>query len=201
MPVTINASTSSGLVTTPDNSGTIALQSNGVTKATVSSTGFSYPGAVLQVVQSVKSDTFSTTAGQGSPATITGLSASITPSSTANKILIFVNFGEISGSSDTTWAIVMYRNGIKINAGDAAGSRSTGSIAGGIPSTGGTWRGNPASIMFLDSPSSTSAVTYTFAMGGNGSSTVFLNRDGRDNDLANDATRTPTTLILAEIAG
>jgi len=39
MPITLNASTSSGLVTTPDNSGDIALQSNGATKLTVSSSG------------------------------------------------------------------------------------------------------------------------------------------------------------------
>jgi hypothetical protein len=39
MSVTLNASTSSGLVQTADTSGTIELQSNGTTKATVSSSG------------------------------------------------------------------------------------------------------------------------------------------------------------------
>jgi hypothetical protein len=39
MPVTLNASTSSGLVQTADTSGTIELQSNGTTKLTVSSSG------------------------------------------------------------------------------------------------------------------------------------------------------------------
>ena len=39
MSVTINASTSSGLVQTADTSGTLELQSNGTTKFTVSSTG------------------------------------------------------------------------------------------------------------------------------------------------------------------
>jgi len=39
MPVTLNASTSSGLIATSDTSGNIELQSNGTTKATVSSTG------------------------------------------------------------------------------------------------------------------------------------------------------------------
>ena len=157
--------------------------------------------AIVQVIQAVKTDTFSTTAGQGTPAIITGLSASITPTSSSNRVLVFVNFGEISGSSDTTWAIAMYRNGTKINTGDAAGSRSTGSIAGGIASSGATWRGNNASIMFLDSPSSTSAVTYTFAIGGNGGATVYVNQDGRDSDVANDATRTPSNIILMEVSG
>ena len=39
MPVTLNASTSSGLIATSDTSGNIELQANGVTKATVSASG------------------------------------------------------------------------------------------------------------------------------------------------------------------
>jgi len=39
MPITINASTSSGLVTTPDNSGQIAFQNNGTTELTVNAFG------------------------------------------------------------------------------------------------------------------------------------------------------------------
>ena len=39
MPVTLNASTSSGLVQTADTSGTVEIQSNGTTKLTVSSSG------------------------------------------------------------------------------------------------------------------------------------------------------------------
>jgi len=158
-------------------------------------------GSILQVVQTVKTDPFSTSSGSGSPATITGFSASITPSSTANKVLVYVSIGQLSGNSDTTWGIFMFRNGTKVFSGDVAGSRASGSIAGGIPSTGGTWRGNPAPIMYLDSPSSTSAVTYTFSLGSNGSSIVYFNQDGRDNNLANDATRTASSIILMEVSG
>jgi hypothetical protein len=46
MSVTINASTSSGLVQAADTSGTLELQSNGTTKLTVASTGVS--GTVVQ---------------------------------------------------------------------------------------------------------------------------------------------------------
>jgi hypothetical protein len=155
----------------------------------------------VQVIQTVKTDTFSTTAGTGSPATITGLSGTITPTSSSNKVLIFVNIGQISAGSDSTFGVFMFRNGTKINTGNAAGSRATGSVAGGVPTSGNTWRGGPASIMFLDSPATTSAVTYTFAIGGNGSSTIYVNQDGRDTDAANDSTRTPTTIILMEVSG
>ena len=51
----INATTTGGLVTSADNSGILQLQSGGVTKATISSSGFSYTGAVLQVVQNTYS--------------------------------------------------------------------------------------------------------------------------------------------------
>ena len=47
MTATINASTSSGIVQTADTSGELALQSNGTTKLTVSSTGVAITGATL----------------------------------------------------------------------------------------------------------------------------------------------------------
>jgi hypothetical protein len=39
MPITINASTASGLITTPDNSGALALQNNGVTGLNIDASG------------------------------------------------------------------------------------------------------------------------------------------------------------------
>ena len=158
-------------------------------------------GGVLQVVQAVKSDVFSTTAGTGSPVEIPGFSATITPTSSSSRILIQANFGQISTNGDSTWGIFTYRNATKIAFGDAAGSRAQGTVAGGVPVAGNTWRGYSASIMFVDSPATTSALTYTFRLGGNASSIIYLNQDGRNTDAANDSTRTITTLILMEIAG
>jgi hypothetical protein len=204
---------SSGIITASGFTGNVTgnVNSSGVSTITTLQTGaiqtvagkpiLNSTGSILQVVQTVKTDTFSTSSGTGSPATITGFSASITPSSTTNKVLVYVSIGQLSGNSDTTWGIFMFRNGTKIFSGDVAGSRASGSIAGGIPSTGGTWRGNPALIMYLDSPSSTSAVTYTFSLGSNGSSIVYFNQDGRDTNAANDATRTASSIILMEVSG
>lgn len=56
MSTIINASTSSGLVQTADNSGTLELQSNGTTKLTVSSTG-SYGQLVSATAQASTSGT------------------------------------------------------------------------------------------------------------------------------------------------
>ena len=53
-------------------------------------------GSIIQVVSTTKTDTFTTTAAITSPAAVTGLSCSITPSSSSNKILIMVNIGSSS---------------------------------------------------------------------------------------------------------
>ena len=158
------------------------------------------PGHVVQVVQSVKSDTFSTTVGQGNPTAITGLTGSITPKFATSKILVQVNIGQISGNSDTTWAVWLFRDSTKIAYGDASGSRSQSVIAGGVPSTGGTWRGHPAYINYLDSPATTASITYSVRIGGNSGSIVYVNRDGRFTDAGNDSAVTVSTVVLTEIA-
>ena len=71
MPVTINGT--SGLVTATTFSG--------------SSLSGIDTGKILQVVQVVKTDTFSSTT-TGSDVDITGLSVSITPSSASSKVLV-----------------------------------------------------------------------------------------------------------------
>ncbi len=71
MATIINADTSVGLKVTSDTSGLIEFQSGGVTKAGVNATGLTGNGSqltnlpasgkILQVLQTVKKDTFSTT--------------------------------------------------------------------------------------------------------------------------------------------
>jgi hypothetical protein len=200
MPISINGS---GTITginaggLPDDCITTAeIAAGAITRPKIG-----YAGAILQMVQTIKSNAFSTTAPQGTPATITGLSATITPQSTSNKIFVQVNFGILSSSTDSTYGVLMYRNGTKIGFGDAAGSRLQSTIAGGYATGSASWRGSSNSIMYLDSPATISACTYTFAYGGNGNATVYLNMDGRDTDGVNDSERTITSLILMEVAG
>jgi len=73
MTTTINASTSSGLVTTPDNSGTIALQSNGTTALTVASTGTAILGTTTNdsAAAGYVGQYVSSTVAYGSRATLT----------------------------------------------------------------------------------------------------------------------------------
>ena len=92
-----------------------------VTGATVS--GLS-AGKVLQVVNATKSDTASTNSGT---AVATGLSASITPSSTSNKVLVMVSFSYSSGA-DVNASFQLYRDSTAIHLSDAASNRVRTSV-------------------------------------------------------------------------
>lgn len=149
MATIINASNSSGLVFTSDQSGIIQLQSLGNTIATVQSTGFSYPSAVLQVVNATYGVQQTTSSGTFSA---TGLTASITPKFATSKILVTVHQNGCGKSTnDMTLQVKLQRNGsdILVLSGQAAYTQTgaynnIGSISG----------------EYLDSPATTSSVTY-----------------------------------------
>ena len=116
-----------------------------VTGATV--TGLS-AGKVLQVVQGAYASQTSTT---GTTYVTTGLSASITPSSTSNKILVFgyLNAFYTYGGAPVGGYIALYRD-----------SSSIVGPAGWVYSASTTGLSSSMPFNTLDSPSSTSSVTY-----------------------------------------
>jgi hypothetical protein len=157
-------------------------------------------GAVLQVVQTVKTDTFSTQST--SYVDITGLSVSITPSSTSNKILVLTNVS-IQSQNAHGGGMILLRNGTAVNQADSAGSRRRSSFSG----QGFTGDASGEALMqyavvgtYLDSPASTSSVTYKVQVVNNGAETQYINfqRDDTDN---NDRTRCVSSITLMEIAG
>ena len=151
-------------------------------------------GKVLQVVQGIKTDTFTTTA---TGATDVGLSASITPASTSSKILVQVNLMSSNGSASITGSHLLLRGSTIIAGGNSAGSRATGFCSTGT--WNGSWNGINGSGMYVDSPSTASAITYKVQVIKEGS-TYYLNRTGRDTDDAWHC-RSASTIILTEIAG
>jgi hypothetical protein len=110
-------------------------------------------GKVLQVVQTVKTDGFSTTST--SHTDITGLSASITPSSTSSKILIIASIGHIDFSVAMAYGFQLVRDSTNLGQGTVAGK--TPSTFGG---TGNASRGRADSYTFLDSPSTNLSIDY-----------------------------------------
>jgi len=197
MPTIINGSSPSITFSDSTTQASAGLTSSSALNATNITTG-TLPaarlptGSVLQVVQTVKTDTFSvssTTLTQ-----VTGLTVSITPSSASNKILVMFS-GMASTNNGENVSLQLQRNSTPIFIGDASGSRLQCFFGANSYSGSGAL---PMSATFLDSPSTTSATTYSVYM--RGSSTVYLNRTVTDENEANRG-RTASSIIVMEIAG
>ena len=155
---------------------------------------------VLQVVSVSKSDTY--TSSGTTFADITGLAASITPSATTSKIMVIIDVGYSFGSvNNSSFNLRALRDATVIAAGDTAGSRDLGffghttatafyDIYQNVLRTG---------VSHLDSPSSTSSLTYKVqGRISNGSNTFYINRSATDTD-SSRFVRSSSTITLMEI--
>ena len=197
MAITINGTgsitglTAGGL---PDGSITAAdietsLDLTGKTVTLPSGTG----GKILQVLQDTKTDTDSTTNSIANSVTISGLSQAITMSDASNKVLVMANIS-VGGRANSEAALSLYRGTTQIYLGDA-GPGPRASVPVGMGWTDHLWKGNAASIMFLDTPGS-GTHTYTVRFGGNGSIFIYINRTGRDGT---SDPRTASSITLMEL--
>ena len=156
-------------------------------------------GGIIQVINTIKTDTFSTAAPMSTKASITGLTATITPKFSTSKILIIMNL-LVGADADTTIGGTIERGSTPIGIADARGSRTRNTFGCGIPASGKTWQSQSVSHTILDSPNTTSATTYSVKIGGNSFQTVYINREARDADNAVDTTVGTSTLTLMEIS-
>jgi hypothetical protein len=156
--------------------------------------------AILQVVSVNMPGVFSSTAG--SPTPITGLAATITPSSTSSKVFVVVNLGRVDGSTATGIAFQLKRDSTVIGGGTVVGSRLSTFMS--LSSSPGIDAARAPSANFLDSPSTTSAVTYSVE-GYNdvaGSRTFYINRSHTDGNSATATnSRASSNITLMEVAG
>jgi len=156
-------------------------------------------GKVLQVFHATKTDT-QTITNSLTFQDISSLSISITPSSASNKILCMwsVNIG--NGDDQSHCYLRLYRDSTSIGAAAAASNRTT-AISVVNTSDGGQMQNVSGS--YLDSPSTTSAVTYKLAAAGNAGTAAlsYINRSGRDTDSANNDGRGSSFLTIMEIEG
>tara|TARA_R110002124_G_C8602468_1_gene484475 strand:+ start:34 stop:555 length:522 start_codon:yes stop_codon:yes gene_type:complete len=155
-------------------------------------------GCVLQVLQTPKTDTFSTSST--SFADITGLSVNITPSSTSSKVLVFMDC-KVASTNNVTAFVRIMRDSTAIYVGDDAGDRISATMGNSDdPSDQFAFQ---MSGMFLDSPNTTSQVAYKIQISSEGSGntgTVFLNRSQADTD-NNQQGRYASSITVWEIAG
>ena len=201
MPVTINGNGSiTGLSVGGLGSGVV----NSTTLADGAATGSKLgTGSIIKVLQTVKTDTFSRNGSSWGD--ITGMNQSITPISTSSKVFVMVDLkiGADHGDSDYNFKIV--RGSTDIYIGDADGSKrrsSMGTGSYGMPSNtaDGQYRIEQVSLMFLDSPSTTSATTYKVQIINVGGRTNYINRNHHNGNTA-ATPRTASSITLMEIAG
>lgn len=157
-------------------------------------------GSVLQVVQAQLPGVFSFgSSGTGNFVNITGLSASITPLSSTSKILVV---GNVTGGPNTQSYYMCYlrltRNGSVIgNSTDRSGYTST--IVGGLRNAQDTNSSWMASFSYLDSPATTSAVTYQIQISGEGG-TMYVNTNGSNAGAQGYSYSSTSSILLMEVA-
>ena len=198
MPVTINGDGSiTGLSVGGLGSGVV----NTATLADGAATGVKQgAGSVIQVLQSVITDVENTTSS--SFVAIPGLSVNITPSATSNKILVTVDLKLGNGSGAGAY-IKLVRNGsTDIYVGDTATDRTpclqqtygggdTGEGKYGMAKMGGT---------FLDSPNTTSQVTYAVYWMRMNNATLYTNRCGDETHTQYEG-RGASSITVMEVVG
>lgn len=153
--------------------------------------------AVIQVVQTVLPTTF--TGSSTSFIDVTGLSVSITPSSASNKILIIANVSVNNGGSDGS-PFRITRNGTAVGVSTPAGSRLAATAVSGSNVTNGSV--GSISGTYLDSPATTSALTYQIqCVSSSSGNTIYVNRTGTYTDSGNGYNATPiSSITVMEIA-
>jgi len=177
------------------NGGSIQLQPNNSTALTLASTGAatfsstlatasrgittgSMPvGSVIQVVSYTNSTGFSTTSGAD---TDTGLTLSITPTSSTSKILVIITAyvrATVGGGNCYIYS-KLKRNSTALTDGYAAMGNFNSTDIRGVDA-----------INYLDSPATTSSTTYKYTLNSQFASTVYMN-----------SSTTPSTITLMEIA-
>ena len=165
---------------------------NGTLRTTTTS------GAILQVLQAVKTDgaSYDTT---DSFADISGLSIAITPTSASNKILITANMN-FSGGDNQNIAWRLMRDSTALYIGDAASARTRCSGCVRVTTNQDAEHQNCISV-YLDSPNTTSETTYKVQWAKTYDVTpIYINYSGNDDGDYNDRTRVASSILVQEVA-
>jgi hypothetical protein len=152
-------------------------------------------GIGSNVVQTVKTDTFTTSSTSFTP--ITGLSVTITPTTNTSKVLILAQIS-FSLNITTTFGFFKITGGNTAGfVGDANGSRVQ-ALFGGTVDNDQRQAVLLATAVFLDAPASDSPVTYQVE-GQVPSSSLFVNRSNNDPNTVG-AARTASSITAIEVA-
>jgi hypothetical protein len=196
----------SSVIIAGNTSGTITLDAPAVagtttltlptTSGTIVTTNTMPTGSVLQVLQTVKTNTFST--ASTSFVDITGMSVSITPTSATNKILVLMDV-KLGSDANVSGFLRIVRDSTSIYIGDADSSCQRATY-GNADDPSAQWP-YQAVGNFLDSPTTTSSVTYKIQILSEpieNTGTVYINRSGDGSGTAANV-RTASSITVMEI--
>ena len=139
-------------------------------------------GGIIQMVQDEVTSFFQTSS---SSYVDTGLSASITPTSSSNKILVNMALGVYGGATDT----------LRVNAQVLRGSTQVWYTRDLYFRSGSAFKGVQSAIQFIDSPATTSSTTYKLQVKCESVS------GGSTFELYADTTNYNNRMILMEVSG
>ena len=149
-------------------------------------------GKIAQVVQATKTDT--ATVANASFTDMSGLTLNITPSASSSKVLAIFNLN-MSTANGQRGGIKLVRGSTDLLIGDAASNRNRTSHM--MMSTSGA-HSLHVPLVYLDSPSTTSATTYKIQAFCESGNNIHVNRTDSDTD--NDTySRSASSLVLMEV--
>ena len=158
-------------------------------------------GSVIQTKQTYRTSLFEETLSQGDYSSAV-MTCTITPASATSKILILCTVQVSTGSGTNGSQALLKRDGTAIGIADAAGSRTRATGAGMGSATINRIQSN-IQMTFLDSPASSSSLSYTAHIkpGFAGTQTVYLNREGGGHSTdGSNVGVSASSLTLLEIA-
>ena len=153
-------------------------------------------GKIIQVVSTVKKDTASSTVLNDATDPYFFLSLNITPESASNKVIIYA-YATVGSSGGTTFRYQINRDSTPVDIGDTGdNSESRATSSANIQET---WETANIATMNLDSPNTTSQVTYKLGLS-NGTSgyTWYINRSSTDG--GSQYVRGTSGILLMEVA-
>ncbi len=156
-------------------------------------------GKILQVVEATDvTDTSYTGTG---PHALGSLSVSITPTATSSKILLIATVN-LSANSERYWHLSFYRGSTQLGISDqGTGSQTNAFVPPMLAEIADMkYQTLPTTMSYVDSPSSTSATTYTVKAGRYSSSTIYYNRPHTTAD-AGYSVFSRSTIQALEIGG
>ena len=153
-------------------------------------------GGIIQMKQTVRTSVFSESVGEGNESSVV-LPVTITPQSAKNKILVYVT-AMMALNTTHGRVFTIKRGSTSLCIGDAASNRSRRTGGG---SSSNSSAPSPITMMFLDSPNSTSTLTYgiTLSHNENNTLTTYLNRTDYDDDRVS-VSRHASTLTVMEVS-